>query len=102
MCAAISSNRDANPLRRAWIDLVGVVFFLLPMCLVIFWVSLPYVGNAWAVLEGSSEGDLGLPGIFLLKTLIPVMAMLLGLQGLSVAGQAVARIAAGEKQGNEP
>ena len=84
--------RDATPAKRAWIDLLGVLFFLLPMCVVIFWVSLPYVANAWAVLEGSSEGSLGLPGVFLLKTLIPLMAVLLGLQGLSVANRAVAHL----------
>ena len=84
--------RDATPAKRAWIDLLGVFFFLLPTCIVIFWVSVPYVANAWAVFEGSSEGSLGLPGVFLLKTLIPLMAVLLGLQGLSVAGRAVDRL----------
>lgn len=81
--------RDATPKKRAIIDIIGVLLFLWPMCAVIFWVSLTYVGNAWAVLEGSPKGTLGLPGVFLLKTLIPIMALLLGLQGLSMAGSAL-------------
>lgn len=84
--------REASSRKKALIDLAGVVAFLLPMCLVILWVSMPYVANAWAVLEGSPEGSQGLPGVFLLKTLIPVMAILLGLQGLSMAGQAVSHL----------
>ncbi|MGI9449396.1 MAG: TRAP transporter small permease subunit [Geminicoccaceae bacterium] len=94
--------RDMTPAKRAWIDLLGVLFFLLPMCIVIIWVSAPYVANAWAVLEGSSEGSLGLPGVFLLKTLIPLMALLLGLQGLSVASRAAAHLRNRTPPGVEP
>lgn len=79
----------ATPIRRALIDLGGVFIFLLPMCITILWVSLPYVINAWAVLEGSPEGSQGLPAVFLLKTLIPVTTILLALQGLSMAGHAL-------------
>lgn len=77
--------RDASRSKQALIDIAGVTVFLLPMCVTIVWISLPYVINAWAILEGSSEGRLGLPFVFLLKTLIPVFAILLGLQGLSMA-----------------
>ncbi len=83
----------ATPLRKAMIDGAGAILFLLPMCLAIIWTSLPYVINAWSVLEGSSRGGLGLPIVFLLKTLIPVFAMLMGLQGLSMAVHAGLRLA---------
>jgi len=76
---------DASPRTRAIVDLIGVFLFLLPMCIMIFWVAWPYVANAWAVLEGSPEGRLGIPGVFLLKTVILVFAALLGLQALSMA-----------------
>lgn len=84
--------RDARPKRRALIDLVGAFVFLLPVCAMILWVSLPYVLNAWAVLEGSSEGRLGIPAVFLLKTAMPICAVLLGLQGLSMALSASLRL----------
>ena len=64
------------------VDIAGHLLFLLPVSALILITSLPYVAASWRVLEGSSEVG-GIPGIFLLKTLIPVMAVLLFLQGLS-------------------
>ena len=46
------------------------------------WVSLPYVSNSWQILEGSSEVG-GIPGVFLLKTLIPLTGALLFCQGIA-------------------
>lgn len=68
---------------RAWVDLLGVLFLLLPVTLFISWVSWEYVSSSWALLEGSREAG-GLPGVFLLKSLIPLMALLLLLQGLAM------------------
>jgi len=75
----------ASPRAKAWVDLFGVVVFLLPMCALIAWIGWPYVAAAWAVREGSPEGSLGIPGVFLLKTVILVFALLLALQGLALA-----------------
>lgn len=66
---------------KAWVDLMGACFFLLPFMLFVSWVSWEYVADSWSVLEGSREAG-GLPGVFLLKTLILVMAALLTLQAL--------------------
>ena len=52
------------------------------MCVTILVFSLPYVASSWRVLEGSSEVG-GIPGLFLLKSLIPLTAALLLLQGLA-------------------
>ncbi|MFV1973046.1 MAG: TRAP transporter small permease subunit [Thiohalobacterales bacterium] len=68
---------------KAWVNLVGSLLLLLPVCLFILFASLEYTGNAWSVLEGSQEAG-GLDAVFLLKTLIPVMAVLLLLQGVSM------------------
>ncbi|MEM7098880.1 MAG: TRAP transporter small permease subunit [Pseudomonadota bacterium] len=64
------------------INLTGHILFLLPISLFIFWTSLPYVEASWRVFEGSAEVG-GLPAVFLLKTMIPVMALLLFLQAAS-------------------
>jgi TRAP-type mannitol/chloroaromatic compound transport system permease small subunit len=45
---------------------------------------LPYVARSWAIFEGSRETS-GLPFVYLLKTLIPLFALLLGLQGVAQA-----------------
>jgi TRAP-type mannitol/chloroaromatic compound transport system permease small subunit len=67
---------------RAVIDLLGHVLFLIPVCIAIIVFSHTYVMNAWRILERSPEVG-GLPAVFLLKTLIPLMAALLLLQGLA-------------------
>jgi TRAP-type mannitol/chloroaromatic compound transport system permease small subunit len=74
----------ASPRAKALVDLFGVVVFLLPTCALIAWVAWPYVAASWAVREGSPEGSLGIPGVFLLKTVILVFAGLVTLQGLAL------------------
>jgi TRAP-type mannitol/chloroaromatic compound transport system permease small subunit len=83
----------AAPRRKALIDLIGVFVFLLPMCAMIAWVAWPYVAAAWAVREGSPEGSLGIPGVYLLKSVILVFAGLLALQGLALAARSALRLA---------
>ncbi len=67
---------------KAWVDLFGVLFFLLPFMLFISWISWVYIANSWSVFEGSREAG-GLPGVFLLKSLILVMTFLLSLQAFT-------------------
>ncbi len=89
------SRADAK--RKAMVDLAGAVFFLLPMCVLIFLISWPYVSRSWRVLEVSQEGS-GIPGVFLLKTVILIYAVLLFLQGLSLAMRSILAVA-GEDAG---
>lgn len=72
----------ASPRRKALVDMVGALVFLLPFCIALVWLSLPYVGRSFAILERSRETS-GLPLVFLLKSLIPLFAILLALQGLA-------------------
>src|SRR5580693_1258695 len=72
----------ASPRRRAVIDLVGAIVFLFPFGVAVATLSLPYVGRSWAILEGSRETS-GLPFVYVLKTLIPLFALLIGLQGIA-------------------
>ena len=71
---------------KAWTDLIGVYLALIPMCWMILDASQSYVGSAWRILERSRESD-GLPLVFLLKTAIPVFAIMMILQGLSMAAR---------------
>ncbi|MEX1273923.1 MAG: TRAP transporter small permease subunit [Gammaproteobacteria bacterium] len=73
---------------RAWVDLVGTVVLLLPLCAYVAWSSWDYVAASWSVGERSREAG-GLPGLFLLKTAIPVAAALLALQGITMAAAAL-------------
>tara|TARA_Y100000590_G_scaffold364121_1_gene422180 strand:- start:7418 stop:8050 length:633 start_codon:yes stop_codon:yes gene_type:complete len=66
---------------KAWLDLLGTLFFLLPFSLVMLWVSWTPVWNSWAILEGSPDPG-GLPR-YPIKTVILVAFILLFLQGVS-------------------
>jgi TRAP-type mannitol/chloroaromatic compound transport system permease small subunit len=80
---------EARPRTRAWIDLIGALLLLLPFMAVLLWLSWPYAARSWAVLERSQEAS-GLPLVFVLKTFIPVFAVLMALQGMAQAVRAVA------------
>jgi TRAP-type mannitol/chloroaromatic compound transport system permease small subunit len=74
---------------RAWVDLLGVVVLLAPVTLFIIGVSWEYVASSWRLHEGSREAG-GLPGVYLLKSVIPLMALLLLLQGVAMGWRAFA------------
>jgi TRAP-type mannitol/chloroaromatic compound transport system permease small subunit len=92
----------ASPRRKALIDLLGVFVFLLPTCALIAWIAWPYVAAAWAVREGSPEGSLGIPAVFLLKSVILVFAGLVALQGIALAMHSALRLAGIESAAQAP
>ncbi len=76
------------PLKnKSKVDLFGSIFLLIPFACFIVWISFDYVANSWTLLEKSREAG-GLPLVFIFKTFIPVMAILLFLQALSQCGRA--------------
>jgi len=75
-------SRWMNDRRRAYIDLFGTLFLLIPFCVLIIVSSGPFVGNAFAMGEGSPDPG-GLPYRFLLKAAIPAGFVLLILQGVA-------------------
>lgn len=79
-----------SPKAKAWIDLVGIVVFMIPFCVMVFWLSLPWVMNSWHLLETSPNPG-GLPR-YPIKTVVPVAFVLLLLQGVSQLIKAVAVI----------
>ena len=83
---------EANPRTRALIDLIGALLLLLPFALALIFLSLPYAARSWAVLERSQEAS-GLPLVFVLKTLIPLFALLMALQGVAQAIRALTALA---------
>ena len=83
---------------RALVDVLGTLLLLLPVCVYIFSSSWDYVTDSWQLFEGSREAG-GLPGVFLLKTSILLMAGLLSLQGLSMLLKSLIIIFSPEKAG---
>jgi TRAP-type mannitol/chloroaromatic compound transport system permease small subunit len=72
----------ASARRKAFINLLGCAFFVLPFCILIAYVSYDYVTMSWSVREGSRETS-GIQGVFLLKSVILLFAAQLSLQALS-------------------
>jgi TRAP-type mannitol/chloroaromatic compound transport system permease small subunit len=70
-----------SPRAKAWIDILGTVFFLLPMAITIMWLSWPVFTDAYRSNEISTNagGLLIWPG----RLMVPAGFLLLTLQGLS-------------------
>ncbi|MCB1847636.1 MAG: TRAP transporter small permease subunit [Halieaceae bacterium] len=74
--------RNFSERGRAWVNSLGGIVFLMPLCAFIGVSSWSYVTESWAILETSPEPG-GIPAVFLLKSLLPLMAVNLFLQGLA-------------------
>ena len=82
--------REMSDKRRAWVDLLGVVVFLLPLCAFLGWTAFDFVAVSWRLQEASREsGGLPYPLIPLLKSVLVLMPITLGLQGLSLLQKSV-------------
>lgn len=84
--------RPASRRTKAWIDLLGVIFLLLPFMVILWIYSYPYVAASWAVREVSRETS-GIPGVWLLKTCLLIFVVLVALQGISLAFRAILLLA---------
>lgn len=88
--------RRFGPAGQAWVDLLGVLVFLLPMCVFLLVASYDYVAASWAIREVSRDsGGLPYPFLPLLKSILLVMPVAVLLQGVSMLLVAVARIVRG-------
>ena len=77
--------RKMSERRRAIVDLLGVVFFLLPLCGFLALMAYDFAAAAWSIHETSREpGGLPYPMIPLLKSIVIVMPVAVALQGISM------------------
>ena len=101
LCMGYTLARDAHvrvdifynrmtPRARLIVNLAGDALLLLPTAAAILYYSWDYMIISWTVLEKSPEIS-GLPGVFLLKTLMPLMAA-------ALVAQALARIRRGWRE----
>jgi TRAP-type mannitol/chloroaromatic compound transport system permease small subunit len=67
---------------KAWVNLFGIILLLLPMTAFIFYSSWGYVMDSWSVMEESGAAG-GLAFVYLLKTNILLMAVLLAIEALA-------------------
>ena len=74
---------------QIWLDLIGTLFFLIPACLLLSYLSWPFFLQSYAVSEvsGNAGGLVRWP----IKLVVPVGLVMLALQGVS---EVIKRIAA--------
>jgi TRAP-type mannitol/chloroaromatic compound transport system permease small subunit len=77
------STRFSPALRRG-VELSGHLLLLLPFATFLLWASWGYVAESWRLREGSADAG-GLPFVYLLKTVIPLLSLQLILQALASA-----------------
>ena len=76
---------------QAWINLLGVIFFLIPGCLMVMSTSWKFALNSFMIMEGSPDPG-GIPFRFIVKGFIPAGFFLLLIQGISLGMHSLMRI----------
>ena len=93
--------RQMSETQAAWVNLLGTIFFLVPLSIFLILSSWGYVVASWEVHEASREaGGLTYPFVSILKSFIPITALLILLQGLAglidnafkIAGKTASRV----------
>jgi TRAP-type mannitol/chloroaromatic compound transport system permease small subunit len=76
---------------QAWINLLGVIFFLIPGCFMVMSTSWKFVVNSYMIMEGSPDPG-GIPFRFIVKGCIPAGFLLLLIQGISLGMHSLLQI----------
>ncbi len=114
LAAAYTLNRDEHvrvdifyrqfpPRRKALVDLLGSLVFLLPMSVMLVVTSSDYVITSWSIGEGSREsGGLPFPFVPALKTAIPLAFGLVAVQGVAIVIDAWQELVSADSRAYEP
>ncbi len=76
---------------KAWVDIVGIVLFVIPFSLLIMTIGFEFVMQSFEQLEASSDPG-GLPYRFIVKSLMPLSFALLLVQALSELLKRIAKV----------
>ena len=83
--------RDKSSRYKNGINLAGTLLFLIPYSLFLLVIGWDYVAASWETMESSREAG-GLPLVFLLKSLILVLPLLLLLQSWSTVRHCISEL----------
>jgi TRAP-type mannitol/chloroaromatic compound transport system permease small subunit len=82
--------RKMTDKQRAWVNLLGVLIFVFPMCAFFVYESVDYVAASWSLREVSrNSGGLPYPAVPMLKSVLVIMPVAVALQGLALLSRAV-------------
>jgi len=77
--------RKMTDKQRAWVNLLGVLIFVFPMCSFFVYESVDYVAASWSLREVSrNSGGLPYPAVPMLKSVLVIMPVAVALQGLAL------------------
>ena len=74
--------RYFSPKGKAIMDIFGFIIFFFPFCIIVFWKGILFAAQSWQMLE-VSQSVFRVP-LYPIKTIIPLMAITLLLQGTVV------------------
>ncbi|MFZ9051471.1 MAG: TRAP transporter small permease subunit [Woeseiaceae bacterium] len=85
--------RDMSDVHRAWVNLIGVLIFLFPLCGYLAYASFDFAAVSWSIRESSREpGGLPYPLIPILKSIVVLMPVAVALQGVSLILRSIAKL----------
>ncbi|NCF50520.1 TRAP transporter small permease subunit [Gammaproteobacteria bacterium] len=88
--------RDMSDAHRAWVNLIGVLIFLFPLCGYLAYASFDFAAVSWSIRESSREsGGLPYPLIPILKSIVVLMPVAVALQGVSLILRSIAKLRRG-------
>ena len=77
--------RSFSPKQKSWVNIIGAIFFALPVCIFLLIVTGDFVSSSWFVKEISRDaGGLLYPAIPLLKSMLLIMPLLIMFQIISI------------------
>lgn len=82
---------NLSPKAKVWINLLGSVFFLMPLCLLGIFISMEFVTTSFTIRETTPDPG-GLPARYLIKSMIPLGFLFLLLQGISMLYQSILQL----------
>ena len=68
--------------KKDWVNIVGILLFMIPWTIVIIYYGWDYTLNAWSFKEGSPQPG-GLPARYIVKSFIVIGFVMLLLQGVA-------------------
>lgn len=90
--------RERSPRYQLWLNFAGTLLFLVPFSVFLVIIGWDYVATAWKVKEASSEPG-GLPLVWLLKSLVLILPLMLLLQAGVTLAQCVSGLRGQAREG---
>jgi TRAP-type mannitol/chloroaromatic compound transport system permease small subunit len=69
--------------KKAWLEMVGLTFLMIPYCLIVIWFATIYAYDSWAIGEISAS-QVGLAHRWIIKSILVVGLIIAALAGVAI------------------